>query len=63
MLKMFYAVAKGLGSALPIGLGAMVWVGCRIGPEMIAPLVLAFFSAMAVVHFSAGSNRPLLFTI
>ena len=62
MLKTFYAAIEALGIAIPIGLGGLVWIAYKIGPEMIAPLVLAMFCAMAVTNLSAAfSQRPLIY--
>lgn len=63
MLKILYAALEGLGSAIPIGLGGLVWIGYKIGPEMIAPLALAMFCALAVTNLAAMfSQRPLIYT-
>jgi len=37
MLKILFSALEALSSAVPIGLGAIVWIGYKIGPEMIAP--------------------------
>jgi SulP family sulfate permease len=63
MLKALYAAAEGLSSGIPLGLGAVTWIGYKIGPEMIAPLVLALFGATALANLAAmPSSRPILFT-
>lgn len=62
MLKTLYAAIEALGSAFPIALGGLVWIAYKIGPEMVAPLVLAMFCAMAVTNLSAAfSQRPLIY--
>ena len=62
MFKSFYAALEALGSAIPIALGGLVWIAYKIGPEMVAPLVLAMFCAMAVTNLSAAfSQRPLIY--
>lgn len=64
MLKVLYSSLEALGSALPVSLGAVAWIGYRIGPETIAPLVLATCCALAMVNFAATwSNRPVLYSI
>jgi sulfate permease, SulP family len=64
MLKILYSALEALGSAVPIGLGAITWIGYRIGPEMIAPLVLAMFAAFAVTNLAATwSNRPMVYSV
>ena len=42
MNGLFRAVSsalEALGSAVPSSLAALVWIGFKIGPEMIAPLL------------------------
>ena len=61
-MKTLYAALEALGSAIPISLGGLIWIGYKIGPEMIAPLVLALFCAMAVTNiFASFSQRPLFY--
>lgn len=62
MLKTFYAAIEALSSAIPIALGGLVWIAFKIGPEMVAPLVLAMFCAMTVTNLSGlFSQRPLIY--
>lgn len=64
MLKILNSALEAVGSALPISIGAIAWIGYRIGPEMIAPLVLAMFCAFALANIAATwSNRPMLYGI
>jgi SulP family sulfate permease len=61
-MKIFYAALEALGSAIPISLGGLIWIGYKIGAEVIAPLVLALFCAMAITNvFSSRSQRPLIY--
>ena len=63
MFRLLSSALEALGSAIPIGLAAAIWIGLKIGPEMIPPLVLAMFSAIVVVHFSAAASpRPIVYT-
>ncbi|WP_151446580.1 SLC26A/SulP transporter family protein [Lacisediminimonas profundi] len=64
MLKLLYSAAEGLGSAVPIGLGSIVWIGYRIGPEVIPSLVLAMFFGIAATSIAGMfSGRPLIYTV
>lgn len=59
---MFFTALEALGSTLPITLGALGFVAYKIGPEMIAPLMLAMFCAMAITNLCAAfSQRPLVY--
>ncbi len=61
-MKTLFAALEALGSALPIGLGALGWIAYKIGPEMTAPLLLAMFCGMAVTNLSAAfSQRPVIY--
>jgi sulfate permease, SulP family len=63
MSRLLSSALEALGSAIPSGLAALIWIGLKIGPEMIPPLLLAMFSAIAVVHFSAAASpRPIVYT-
>ena len=63
MLKKVFSALEALSSAVPIGLGAIVWIGYKIGPEMIAPMIFALFCGIAITNFlSSFSKRPLLFS-
>lgn len=64
MFRTFSSALEALGSAIPSGLAALVWIGLKIGLEMIAPLLLAMFCATVVIHFSAAASpRPIAYTI
>ena len=63
MLKILFSALESLSSAVPIGLGAIVWIGYKIGPEMIAPMILALFCGVAVTNFLGSvSKRPMVFS-
>jgi sulfate permease, SulP family len=63
MLKILFSALEALSSAVPIGLGAIVWIGYKIGPEMIAPMILALFCGVAVTNFLGSvSKRPMVFS-
>jgi sulfate permease, SulP family len=63
MLKKLFSALEALSSAVPIGLGAIVWIGYKIGPEMIAPMIFALFCGIAITNcLSSFSKRPLLFS-
>ncbi len=62
MLRVLYAALEGLGSAIPAGLASIVWLGYKIGPELIAPMVFAMMCAVAITNASASfSRRPLVY--
>ena len=63
MLKILFSALEALSSAVPIGLGAIVWIGYKIGPEMIAPMIFALFCGIAITNLlSSFSKRPLAFS-
>ena len=63
MLKILFSALEALSSAVPIGLGAIVWIGYKIGPEMIAPMIFALFCGVAVTNFLGSvSKRPMVFS-
>jgi sulfate permease, SulP family len=63
MLKILFSALEALSSAVPIGLGAIVWIAFKIGPEMIAPMILALFCGVAVTNFLGSvSKRPMVFS-
>jgi sulfate permease, SulP family len=57
-----YAALEALSGAVPSGLGAIVWIGFKIGPELIPSLVLALLCGLALVNIcGARSPRPQVF--
>ncbi len=61
MLKKLFSALEALSSAVPIGLGAIVWIGYKIGPSLIAPMIFAMFCGIATCNFlSSFSKRPLI---
>jgi len=63
MLKKVFSALEALSSAVPIGLGAIVWIGYKIGPNMIAPMILALCCGIAITNLlSSFSKRPLIFS-
>jgi sulfate permease, SulP family len=63
MLKKLFSALEALSSAVPIGLGAIVWIGYKIGPSLIAPMIFALFCGIAISNFlSSFSKRPLIFS-
>jgi sulfate permease, SulP family len=64
MLKIVFSALEAFSSAVPAGLGAIVWLGYKIGPEMIAPMILAMFCGMSITNFFASfSRRPLFYVV
>ncbi|MFM2083374.1 MAG: hypothetical protein RLY95_192 [Pseudomonadota bacterium] len=63
MLVTLYAALEALSSAIPSGLGAIVWLGYKIGPEFIPAMVLAMLCALAIVNFVGSfSQRPIIYS-
>jgi sulfate permease, SulP family len=64
MLKILFSALEALSSAIPAGLGAIVWLGYKIGPEMIAPMIFAMFCGTVITNFlSSFSKRPLFYVV
>lgn len=62
MKKLVFSALEALSSALPAGLGAVIWLGYKIGPEMIAPMILAMVCGLVITNFFASfSRRPLIY--
>lgn len=60
--RVIYAALEALSGAVPSGLGAIVWLGFKIGPELIPALVLALLCGLALVNLcGARSARPQVF--
>ena len=63
MFRALVPALEALGSAIPSGLAALVWIGSKIGPEVVPSLLLAMFCGTVVVHFSAAASpRPIAYT-
>jgi sulfate permease, SulP family len=62
MKKLVFSALEALSSAVPAGLGAIIWLGYKIGPEMIAPMILAMICGLVLTNFFASfSQRPLIY--
>lgn len=57
-----FSALEALSSALPAGLGAVIWLAYKIGPAMIAPMILAMVCGLVITNFLASfSKRPLIY--
>lgn len=64
MIAKIISAAEAFGSALPFGLGAAVWLGSKLGAEVVGPLIFAMLLGLAVTNWIGAKNqRPMVYGV